>query len=65
VTTWAIVVLTAGVFLAFFRSAISLDGADASIGKAMLLARNACCLFLPTWYILSTRRDADRATRRG
>jgi len=44
---WTIVVLTAGVTVALFQYADSLEG----LGAAMLLARNGACLFLPVWFL--------------
>jgi hypothetical protein len=49
VAAWAIVVLTAGVGIALYQYADSLQG----LGAAMLLARNGLCLFLPVWFIAS------------
>jgi hypothetical protein len=48
---WAIVVLTAGVSIALFQSADSLE----ALGAAMLLARNGLCLFLPVWFLARGR----------
>jgi hypothetical protein len=49
VAVWAIVVLTAGVGIALYQYADSLQ----RLGAAMLLARNGLCLFLPVWFIAS------------
>jgi hypothetical protein len=48
---WAIVALTAGVTVALFQYADSLEG----LGAAMLLARNGLCLFLPVWFLARAR----------
>jgi len=61
-SAWAIVVLTAGVSIALFQYADSLEG----LGAAMLLARNGLCLFLPVWFLARGRPAvvANRAGRR-
>ena len=48
---WTIVVLTAGVTVALFQYADSLEG----LGAAMLLVRNGLCLFLPVWFLARAR----------
>jgi len=48
-SAWAIVVLTAGVSVALFQYADSMEG----LGAAMLLARNGLCVFLPVWFLAS------------
>jgi hypothetical protein len=50
-SAWTILVLTAGVSVALFQYASTLEG----LGAAMLLARNGVCLFLPVWFL--TRRQ--------
>jgi hypothetical protein len=46
-SAWAIVVLTAGVTIAFWHLYDSLG----ELGAVMLLARNGVCLFLPVWFL--------------
>jgi hypothetical protein len=50
-SAWAILVLTAGVSVALFQYADSLEG----LGAAMLLARDGTCLFLPVWFLARGR----------
>lgn len=46
-SAWAIVVLTAGVTIAFWHLYDSLG----ELGAVLLLARNGVCLFLPIWFL--------------
>lgn len=56
----AIVVLTAGVSIAFFQYG------EEPLSKVMLLARNGLCVLVPVWYLFSrghgrgTPKDSDR-----
>ena len=47
---WTIVVLTTGMAVALFQYGQYGDSLE-GLGKAMLLARNGVCLFLPVWFL--------------